>query len=66
MTMRGGGAPFLRRILYPGATIYELSDAGIQSVAYEDTDHYLITRDFLNAPERYLRRLFADDSDDLS
>ena len=53
-------------LAYPGATIYELSDAGIQSVAYEDTDHYLITRDFLNAPERYLRRLFSDDGDDLS
>lgn len=43
---------------YPGATIYELGDDGIRRVAYQDTDHYQITRSFLEAPERYLRHLF--------
>jgi predicted ATPase len=43
---------------YPGALIYRLGTAGIERVAYEDTEHYLITRDFLNAPERYFKRLF--------
>lgn len=42
---------------YPEALIYELSARGIEPVAYEDTAHYLITRDFLNHRERYLKRL---------
>ena len=43
---------------YPGALIYRLGTEEIERVAYEDTEHYLITRDFLNAPERYFQRLF--------
>jgi len=42
---------------YPGATIYELGDDGIRRVAYQETDHYQITRSFLEAPDRYLRHL---------
>lgn len=30
-------------------------------LSYEDTEHYRITRDFLNAPERFYRYLFEDD-----
>ena len=43
---------------YPGALIYRLGNDGIESVAYEDTEHYTITRDFLNSPERYFKSLF--------
>jgi predicted ATPase len=46
-------------LAYPGATIYELSDAGIERVGYEQTDHYRLTRAFLEAPERFLGELFA-------
>lgn len=46
-------------LAYPDATIYALDDDGIETVAYEDTDHYRLTRDFLEAPERYLRQLFS-------
>ena len=42
---------------YPGATIYQLNDDGINEVRYEETEHYLVTRDFLNHPERTLREL---------
>jgi predicted ATPase len=46
---------------YPDATIYELStERGIQSVRYEDTDHFLITRDFLNDRQSFFNRLFDD------
>lgn len=45
---------------YPGATIYSLDGDSIQPVNYQDTDHYLITRDFLNAPERFFKHLFND------
>jgi predicted ATPase len=46
-------------LAYPRATIYELGDHGIAPTAYEDTDHYRLTRAFLEAPERFLRELFA-------
>ena len=39
---------------YPHATIYHLSERGITSIAYEDTEHYQITRDFLT--DREFRR----------
>jgi predicted ATPase len=46
-------------LAYPAATIYMLAEDGIAEVAYEDTEHYSLTRDFLNDRERYLRELFA-------
>ncbi len=42
---------------YPGATIYQISDDGMKKVSFEDTEHYSITRSFLNNPEAYLRHL---------
>jgi len=45
---------------YPGAAIYELSDTGITKTAYEDIEHVRLTKDFLNDPSQYLRRLFED------
>jgi len=45
---------------YPQATIYALDRDGIQDVAYEDTEHYAITRAFLQNPGRILRTLFDD------
>jgi predicted ATPase len=46
-------------LAYPGAVIYELSDRGIEPVDYEDTDHYRLTRAFLEDREAFLRHLFA-------
>jgi len=46
---------------YPGAKIYLLDGTGYTEVRYEDTEHYAVTRDFLNNPERMLDRLFEDD-----
>jgi predicted ATPase len=43
---------------YPNARIYCLGTNGIERVAYEDTEHYRITRDFLNSPERIFKTLF--------
>jgi predicted ATPase len=43
---------------YPKALIYRLSASGIERVAYEETEHYTITRDFLNSPERFFKSLF--------
>jgi predicted ATPase len=49
---------------YPGALIYRLGRDGIERTTYEQTEHYTITRDFLNAPERYFKTLFARRRDD--
>lgn len=42
---------------YPGALIYELREDGPVETAYEDTDHFQMTRAFIEAPERFLGRL---------
>ncbi|HEY4133258.1 MAG TPA: AAA family ATPase [Gemmatimonadaceae bacterium] len=41
----------------PGAAIYSCDRVPIERVKYEELDHVVITRDFLNAPERFLRHL---------
>ncbi|MBA3817573.1 MAG: AAA family ATPase [Deltaproteobacteria bacterium] len=46
---------------YPGALIYQLDATGIRPVDYEQTEHFEITRDFLNHRERYFKHLFASD-----
>ncbi len=42
---------------YPDSQIYELGDHGIREVAYEDTEHYTLTRAFLEHPKTFLRHL---------
>jgi predicted ATPase len=49
---------------YPGATIYLFTDGAITSVPYTETEHYVITRSFLNHPERMLRELLSDPTED--
>ena len=44
----------------PGARIYQLSDNGIERVSYKDTEHYQITKRFLEDPERMLSYLLTD------
>ncbi|MDH5641432.1 MAG: AAA family ATPase [Nitrospira sp.] len=45
---------------YPGAVLLSLDGERVEEMAFHDTDHYRVTRDFLNAPERYFRHLFGD------
>lgn len=45
---------------YPNAQILQLSERGIEPVDYLDTEHYRVTRDFLNRHEMMLRELMAD------
>lgn len=49
-------------LAFPGATLYGLDEGRIAEVKYEDTQHYQITRTFLECPERYLKHLFSDES----
>ena len=46
---------------YPGAEVLYLTEDGIQSVSYKETEHYQITKQFLNAPEQMCKYLFSDD-----
>jgi len=49
---------------YPDALIYEFSESGLRTVEYHDTEHYRVTRAFLDRPEQMLRQLFAPDQED--
>lgn len=49
-------------LAYPGATILECSPTGLRCLLYEETEHYRITRDFLNRYPTMLETLLADES----
>ena len=46
---------------YPDALIYGVSANGLEEIAYEDTEHFQITRAFLTRREAMLRTLLEDD-----
>lgn len=61
-----GGAQFIIAthspilLAYPNATILSFDADGMREVAYEDTEHYAITRDFLNHYPRRLEQLLGE------
>ena len=48
---------------YPHAKIYQFDGSGVGEVAFEDTEHFAVTRDFLNNYQSRLDRLLQDDTD---
>lgn len=46
---------------YPEADIYSFDNGRISMVDYEDTDHYTITKYFLENRKRFLHELFKED-----
>ena len=42
---------------FPGADIYNLDRIPVKKAKYEDLDHVKFTKEFLNAPDRFLRHL---------
>ncbi|PML79154.1 AAA family ATPase [Enterovibrio norvegicus] len=46
---------------YPGARIYQIDQSGINQIKYEDTEHYQVTKAFLNHPAPMLEQLFLDE-----
>lgn len=48
-------------LAFPGADIYTFDELPPRLVPYAELEHVRLTRDFLNAPERYLRHLKARD-----
>lgn len=45
---------------YPRAEIYQLSDEGIERADYKNTEHYIVTKQFLDNPERMLKYLLEE------
>lgn len=44
-------------LAFPGARIYSFDRTPTEVVPYAELDHVVLTREFLNAPERYVRAL---------
>lgn len=46
---------------YPHATIYHFTQDGVRPIAYEETEHYRVTRDFLNRRDMMLAELLGEE-----
>ncbi len=49
-------------LAYPRARIVRFDAEGVNEVAYEDTEHYALTRDFLNHHQARVTQLLADEA----
>ena len=47
---------------FPNAEIFEFSHSGIKKVNYRDTEHYKITKQFLDNPEKMLHYLLRENN----
>ena len=47
-------------LAYPNATIYSCDDGVLKKMRYEETQHYQITKRFLDNPEGFMRHLFEE------
>lgn len=62
----GTGAQFIiathspMLLAFPGAEIYVLSEEGIELTPYQETEHYIITKEFLDNPDQMLKYLFEN------
>jgi predicted ATPase len=48
-------------IAYPDSCIYLLTTEGIRTVLYQETEHYLVTRDFLKNPAKSLQKILSEE-----
>lgn len=48
---------------YPHAKIIQFDRSGVSEVTYEETEHFVVTRDFLNNYPRWLEQLLQDDDE---
>ena len=47
-------------LAYPGAVIYQITQDGIETIDYEDCEHYQLSRQFLENPKQFMAHLFLD------
>jgi predicted ATPase len=45
-------------LAFPNAVIYQMTDGGIEAVEYESCAHYRLTKQFLDNPQPFIKRLF--------
>jgi predicted ATPase len=45
-------------LAFPNASIYVLNENGITLTQYEQTEHYILTKQFLNNTDKFLKELF--------
>ena len=45
---------------FPGADVYQLSEDGIDLVSYQETEHFQISKTFINSPDKMLKYLLSD------
>jgi len=50
-------------ITLPGATVLSIESGAIRAVPYQETEHYQLTKGFLEAPERFFRFLLSDEDE---
>jgi len=50
-------------ITLPGADIVRFTENGMEHVGYRETEHYQITRRFLDDPEHMLRIMLEEEKD---
>ena len=46
---------------FPDAEVLEITEEGIKSVNYKDTEHYIVTKRFMDAPEKMVESLLGDE-----
>jgi predicted ATPase len=46
---------------YPNATLFSFDSNSIQSISYQETEHFQITKEFLTRTDRFLHELFRED-----
>lgn len=51
---------------YPGATIYEISEAGMRHVEYENTDQYQLTKYFINNYKGMISELLGPTTNEMN
>jgi len=47
-------------LAFPSATILQVDEAGIKKVNYRETEHYTVTKSFLDNPDKMLAQLFSE------
>ena len=46
---------------FPNAEVLEITEEGINSVNYKDTEHFIVTKRFMDAPEKIIESLLGDE-----
>lgn len=44
---------------FPDAEVLEITEDGIRPVDYKDTEHYIVTKRFMDAPEKMVEELLG-------